>query len=112
MLVVLNLFDIVSGRESDYAEYLRRVEPILDRYGATVLFYGQTRMIYMGNSSQEYCGLVAYPDIASLRGLSHDPQFEAIRPLRDDSTANYVLTVLEGFETLAAVIEQLEQTDR
>ena len=109
MLVVLNLFDIVPGREAEYAEYLRRVQPILDRYGAKVLLYGQTRMIYMGNCSQEYCGLVTYPDIKSLRDLSHDPQFEAVRPLRDDSTTNYVLTVIEGFETLDAAIEQLEQ---
>ena len=109
MLFVLNLFDIVPGREADYAEYLRLVEPILDRYGAKVLLYGQTRMIYMGNCTQEYCGLVAYPDIKSLRNLSHDPQFEAIRPLRDDSTTNYVLTVIEGFETLAAAVEQLEE---
>ena len=105
MLVVLNMFDIVPGREGDYAEYLRRVEPILDRYGAKVVMYGQTRMIYMGNCSQEYCGLVAYPDITSLRGLSHDAEFEAIRPLRDESTENYVLTVLEGFATLAEAIE-------
>ena len=111
MLVVLNLFDIVPGREAEYAEYLRRVQPVLDRYGAVVLLYGQTRMIYMGNCSQEYCGLVTYPDITALRDLSHDAEFEAIRPLRDDSTANYVLTVIEGFETLAAAIEQLEQTD-
>jgi len=109
VLVVLNLFDIVPGREGEYAEYLRRVQPILDRYGAQVLLYGQTRMIYMGNCSQEYCGLVAYPDITALRALSHDPQFEAIRPLRDEATANYVLTVIEGFETLDAVVELLEQ---
>ena len=109
MLVVLNLFDIAPGREADYAEYLRRVGPILDRYGAEVLLYGQTRMIYMGNCSQEYCGLVAYPDITSLRDLSHDAEFEAIRALRDDSTRNYVLTVIEGFETLAAAIEHLDR---
>ena len=109
MLFVLNLFDIVPGREGDYAEYLRLVEPILDRYGAKVLLYGQTRMIYMGNCTQEYCGLVAYPDIKSLRDLSHDEAFEAIRRMRDDSTENYVLTVIEGFETLAAAIEHLGQ---
>ena len=112
MLVVLNLFDIVPGGEADSAEYLRRVQPILDRYGAKVLLYGQTKIVYMGNCTQEYCGVVSYPDIESLRGLSHDPDFEAIRSLRDESTDNYVLTVLEGFETLAAAIEYLDRTGR
>ena len=110
MIVVLNLFDIIPGRETDYAEYLRRVQPILDRFGAEVLLYGLTRMIYMGNCSQRYCGLIAYKSLADLRDLSHDPEFNAIRPLRDNSTKNYVLTAIEGFETMsdaAAFLESL-----
>ena len=108
MIVVLNLFDIVKGRESQYAEYLRRVQPILDRYGAKVLLYGMTRMIYMGDCLQEFCGLIAYPSLSELRALSHDPDFVAIRSLRDDSTKNYVLTAIESFETLNDAIALLE----
>jgi uncharacterized protein (DUF1330 family) len=108
VIVVLNLFDIVPGREKDYAQYLRRVQPILDRYRAKVLLYGLTRMIYMGACSQEYCGLIAYESLADLRKLSHDPDFEAIRPLRDNSTRNYVLTAIEGFPSMIAAAEHLE----
>jgi uncharacterized protein (DUF1330 family) len=108
VIVVLNLFDIVAGREKEYAEYLRRVQPILDRYRAKVLLYGLTRMIYMGPCTQQYCGLIAYENLASLRSLSHDPEFVAIRPLRDNSTANYVLTAIEGFPTMADAATYLE----
>lgn len=108
MIVVLNLFDIIPGQESRYAEYLRKVQPILDRYGAKVLLYGLTRMVYMGNCTQQYCGLICYESLADLRKLSHDPEFVEIRPLRDDSTENYVLTVVESFETMAAAAEHLE----
>ena len=108
MIVVLNLFDIVKGRETGYAEYLRRVQPILDRYGAKVLLYGMTRMIYMGGCLQEFCGLIAYPSLDELRALSHDQNFLAIRSLRDDSTKNYVLTAIESFETLNDAIALLE----
>ena len=108
MIVVLNLFDIIPGKELDYAQYLRKVQPLLDRYGAEVLLYGLTRMIYMGDCTQQYCGLIAYRSLSDLRQLSHDPEFEAIRPLRDDSTCNYVLTAIEGFETMAAAAEYLE----
>ncbi|MDP6545109.1 MAG: DUF1330 domain-containing protein [Phycisphaerae bacterium] len=108
MIVVLNLFDIVKGREAGYAEYLRRVQPILDRYGAKVLLYGMTRMIYMGDCTQEFCGLIAYPSLSELRALSHDPDFLAIRSLRDDSTRNYVLTAIESFETLNDAVALLE----
>ncbi len=112
MIVVLNLFDIVPGRHKDYAEYLRRVQPILDRYRAKVLLYGLTRMIYMGSCNQEYCGLIAYESLADLRNLSRDPEFVAIRPLRDNSTRNYVLTAIEGFPTMNHAAEYLENGGR
>ena len=108
LIVVLNLFDIVAGKQRDYAEYLRRVQPILDRYGAKVLLYGLTRAVYMGPCTQQYCGVIAYPSLSELRKLSHDPEFEAIRPLRDDSTCNYVLTAIEGFPTMLHAAEYLE----
>jgi len=108
MIVVLNLFDIIPGKEKDYAQYLRRVQPILDRYGARVLLYGLTRMVYMGPCTQQYCGLIAYQSLDDLRKLSHDPEFHAIRPLRDRSTANYVLTAIEDFQTLNHAVEYLE----
>jgi uncharacterized protein (DUF1330 family) len=107
-IAVLNLFDIKAGMEKTYAEYLRRVQPILDRYQATVLLYGLTRMIYMGDCSQQYCGIIEYASLTDLRKLSHDPQFNDIRRLRDESTENYVLTAIEPFPTMAAAAEYLE----
>ena len=108
VIVVLNLFDVIPGRQRQYAEYLRRVQPILDRFGAKVLLYGLTRMIYMGNCAQEYCGLIAYNSLTDLRKLSHDPEFNKIRSLRDKSTRNYVLTAIEAFETMNDAAEHLE----
>ena len=108
MIVVLNLFDIIEGREKQYAEYLRRVQPILDRFGAKVLLYGLTRMTYMGDHTQQYCGLIAYNGLEDLRELSHDPQFLEIRPLRDNATKNYVLTAIEGFPTMQDAADYLE----
>jgi len=112
VIVVLNLFDMVPGKEKDYATYLRRVQPILDRYGAKVLLYGLTRMIYMGECTQEYCGLIAYNSLTDLRKLSHDPEFLEIRPLRDNSTTNYVLTAIEGFPSVLDAATFLENGGR
>ena len=109
MIVVLNLFDIVPGKAKDYARYLRAVQPILDRYQAQVLLYGLTRMVYMGPCQQEFCGLIAYQSLSDLRKLSHDPDFLAIRPLRDNSTQNYILTAIEDFQTMLHAAEYLEK---
>ena len=109
MIAVLNLFDIIPGKEAQYAQYLRRVQPILDRYGARVLLYGLTKMIFTGNWTQEYCGLIAYKNLGDLMKLSRDPEFLQIVPLRDNSTSNYVLTAVEDFETMNHAAEYLEQ---
>jgi uncharacterized protein (DUF1330 family) len=108
VIIVLNLFDIIPGRQNRYAEYLRRVQSILDRHGARVLVYGVTRMIYMGGVSQEYCGIIEYPSLKHLRAFSHDAEFQEIRPLRDESTTNYQLTAIQGFDTMDAAADFLE----
>ncbi len=108
MIVVLNLFDIIEGRQAQYAEYLRRVQPILENHQAKVLVYGSTRMVYKGPCAQQYCGLIAYPDINALKEFSRDPAFLEISPLRDGSTANYVMTAIEDFETMNHAAEYLE----
>ena len=112
MIVVLNLFDIIPSKEPMYAQYLRQVQPILDRHRARVLVYGRTRMIFKGKTPQEYCGIIAYPSLRNLRQFSCDPEFETIRPLRDDSTTNYVLTAIEGFATMDDAALYLENGGR
>lgn len=112
MIVLLNLFDIVPGKEARYAEYLRRVQPVLDRHGARVLLYGLTRMIYRGPCTQEYCGVIAHRSLRDLRKFSKDPEFLEIQPLRDVSTTHYVMTAVEGFESMAAAAAYLEDTSR
>ncbi len=109
MIFVLNLFDVVPGREDQYAQYLRRVQPLLDSHGAKVMLYGQTRAVFMGRCSQQFFGLIAYPDLQALRALSHDRKFIEIRPLRDESTTNYCMTAIEDFATLAEAAQYLEQ---
>lgn len=95
MIIALNLLDIVPGQEAMYAEYVRRVKPLLERHHAHVLFYGRTRERFLGPCNQEYCGIIAYESPEDLCRFSRDPDFAEIRPLRDDSTRNYVLTVVE-----------------
>ncbi len=108
MIITLNLFDIIPGKETAYAEYLRRVRPILERHHARVLFYGRTRARFMGTCDQEYCGIIAYEDPTDLTRFSHDPEFAEIKPLRDASTHNYVLTVAEetGIENAADMLSR------
>ena len=107
MVVVLNLFDIRPERQRDYAEYLRKVQPVLDRHGAEVLVYGETRMLHLGRCVQQYCGLIRYPSMASLKRFSGDPDFLAIRPLRDESTENYLMCSVKEYSSLGEAAKLL-----
>ncbi len=108
MIVVLNLLDIIGGKEAQYADYLRRVQPILDRHGAKVLLYGLTKMIFMGVCPQEYCGLIAYDSLEAFRKFSHDDEYTSIMPLRDEATTNYVMTVIQSFDTMDEAASYIE----
>ena len=108
MITVLNLFDILPGQHPRYADYLRAVAPILERHGGRVLCYGRTQAVYFGEAKQEFCGLVQYPSLAAMEALSADASFRAIRPLRDNSTTNYVLTVIEDFDTMQTAIDFMD----
>ena len=108
MIVVLNLFDMIPGKEPDYAEYLRRVQPILDRHNARILLYGLTKMVHLGNLDRQYCGLIGYDSLDDLRRFSRDPEFKEIRPLRDNSTQNYILTSIESFPSLDEAARHLD----
>ena len=46
--------------------------------------------------------------MASTDMIMYDEEFNRIRRLRDDSTANYVLTAIEGFPTMNDAAEFLE----
>lgn len=109
MIIVLNLLDIIPGKEAQYAEYLRRVQPVLDRVGARVVCYGQTKFVHMGNCAQEFCGIIAYESMEALRRFSRDPEFKAIQPLRDGSTRNYVMATIEPFDTMMDAVHYLER---
>jgi uncharacterized protein (DUF1330 family) len=111
MLIALNLFDIIPGKEALYAEYLRRVAPILERNHARVLFYGRTRARFLGSCGQEYCGIIAYENPEDLCSFSRDPEFLEIRSLRDDSTRNYVLTVAEEIGLAEAAVQIADKTN-
>jgi uncharacterized protein (DUF1330 family) len=112
LILVVNLLDILPGKEADYAQYLRRVQPILDRHRARIVVYGVTRMVFKGEQQQEYCGIIEYPSLRNLKQFSTDPEFEEIRPLRDESTTNYVLTAVQDFPTMDDAAEHLERAAR
>jgi len=95
MIGVLNLFNIIPAKQDLYDAYFKQVRPLLTRHQARLLFYGRTRIVCLGDYNQEYCGLVLYPDIHAVKSLSIDPDFKRIRKLRDGSTSDFEMVILD-----------------
>ena len=98
MIGVLNLFNIIPDKQALYERYLREVQELLPRYQSRILFYGKTRIVCLGDYTQEYFGLVVYPDMAALKALSSDPEFKRIRVWRDESTSDFEMAVLDELD--------------
>ena len=98
MLGILNLFNIAPEKQELYDRYLQAVRPLLARYQSSILFYGQTRIVCMGDYTQQYCGLVIYPDMLAVKALSNDPDFKRIRIWRDESTTDFEMVILDEMD--------------
>jgi uncharacterized protein (DUF1330 family) len=85
-LVMLNLlkFKPVSGTAS-YAEYARRVTPILERIGAKMTFAGPVTSTVIGEQSWDSILLVEYPSRQAFLGMIISPEYQAIHHYREEA---------------------------
>ena len=84
-VVMLNLlrFKADGGRER-YLQYIQMAEPLLARYGATILFAGdgQTALAAETGQSWDAIALVSYPARQSFADMIADPGYAAADPVR------------------------------
>ena len=92
--------------KSPHAQYLGRCSRSWTVTGAKVLLYGLTRMIYMGECTQEYCGIIAYESLSPWGFHAIRISWESAR--WGTSRDPLLLTAIEGFPTVSAAAEYLE----
>jgi uncharacterized protein (DUF1330 family) len=85
-VVMLNLLKFKpAGGAASYAEYVRRVTPILERIGAKAIFAGPVSSTVIGDPSWDSILLVEYPSRKVFADMVTSAEYQAIHHFRDEA---------------------------
>lgn len=85
-VVMLNLLKFKpAGGAASYAEYARRVTPILERIGAKIIFAGPVTSTVIGDQSWDSILLVEYPSRKVFVDMATSAEYQAIHHFRDEA---------------------------
>jgi len=84
-LVMINMlrFKPDTG-EGLYETYSRLVTPILDRIGATVIYYGNDTKTFIGDDAWDAVLLVRYPSRSAFMGMITDKEYLEVSQYRTE----------------------------
>ena len=83
-IVMVNLlkFKPDGGRE-EYQRYAQKIQPILKKIGARILFSGEAKVCMIGNGDWDQIALVEYPDKMSLPKMAQSAEYQAAHRHRE-----------------------------
>jgi uncharacterized protein (DUF1330 family) len=96
MAAYLVLMQQVDDIDRYRAEYLPRLRPFLERYGAEVLVAGFDAEAAEGEPPNSTV-VLRFADAASARGLLEDPEYQPVRDIRFGITSRGQAVVAPGF---------------
>ena len=78
-----------------FERYKNAVAPIIARFGGEYLTKGETRILAGAVWKPERTIIIRFPDMAALEGWWNAPDYQPLKPLRDES-ATVMALALEG----------------
>ena len=92
-VVMLNLLRFADGGREGYAEYARRTQPFLDKYGAQVVYAGDCAPPLVAPEHHDWDAvlLVRYPSRQAFSAMVADPDYQRITGLRSGALQAAVL---------------------
>ncbi|GAA2364575.1 DUF1330 domain-containing protein [Saccharopolyspora halophila] len=92
-VVMLNLLRFAPEGRALYEEYTRKAGPLLQRYGAEVLYAGDGATPLVAEEGQDWDAVlvVRYPDRQAFTRMVADPEYQAITELRSRGLSEAVL---------------------
>jgi uncharacterized protein (DUF1330 family) len=84
--VIIDISVRDQAAQADYAQYVARVRPIVERYGGRYLARGGKITPITGNWNPERLILIEFPSSDHVRQWWNSPEYRAIAGLRENST--------------------------
>ena len=80
-----------DGGAEKYLEYMRAAFPIVQRHGGKKSTGGTPDKAVIGTFDADLIFFVEWPSWAAFKAFLADPEFEAVRPLREAAITNSLL---------------------
>ncbi len=99
MVYALNVFNLLDGRDDDYAEYSVRAGKIIYALGGRVVAsaWKPIRNIH-GDRERRHMIVVEFPSESAFQRFLDEGERQGIHPLREQSTADYIWTLYEPWD--------------
>ncbi len=95
--VIIDIAVRDQAANADYARYVERVRPIVERYGGRYLARGGNVTTIAGDWRPERIILVEFPSSDHVKQWWDSPEYKAIAGLREQSTEARAI-IVEGIE--------------
>jgi len=91
-----------------YAEYLRRVVPMIERFGGRYLTQVGTHKVLEGDWQPNRVVVIEFPDMAALDAWYHLPEYQPLIALRRQASID-VLIAVEGVKSTRRGAHELDR---
>jgi uncharacterized protein (DUF1330 family) len=99
MVYALNVFDLVGGREDEYAAYSVRAGRIIHGLGGRVVASGWKPLrVLHGDRERRHMIVVEFPSEAVFQQFLDEGERQDLHALRERSTSDYIWTVYEPWD--------------
>lgn len=93
--VIIDISVRAQAAKADYAEYVKKVRPIVEKYGGRYLARGGTITPVVGDWNPERIILIEFPSADQVKQWWNSPEYKAIMSLRENSTTARAI-IVEG----------------
>ena len=90
------VLDIVVKDPSTYADYVKRVPPVVEKFGGKYLVRGGAITTMEGDWNPERIVILEFPSLERLREWNESPEYQELAQLRIQSANSRAFSV-EGF---------------
>ncbi len=83
-IVMVNLLKFKpNGGRAEYQKYGLKIQPLLKKFGARIVFLGEGKLCFIGNGEWDQVALVEYPSKMALLKMAQTPEYQAAHRHRE-----------------------------